>query len=317
MRILLLAAAILAIAYGAFRFAEQYGGLDRPEETATATEEAAEDAEIATTEPPSFDIVRVDRSGQAVIAGRAAPGASVTLYSDGAPIAETVADARGEWVVVVETPLKEGAQELTLSMTTPDGLTIASEQTVVITAPERPDEKPLVVLGEPGGASRILQSPTDPDEDLGPLALEAIDYDEAGSVIFSGRATPGTTVRVIANGQLVGETVADEAGRWSLSPPTVLLPPGIYTLQIDMIEADGRVSAVIELPFERAAIEDLEFTDGSVIVQPGNSLWRIARRLYGRGVQYTVIYEANKSQIRDPDLIYPGQVLATPEAEVQ
>jgi len=47
-------------------------------------------------------------------------------------------------------------------------------------------------------------------------------------------------------------------------------------------------------------------------VQPGNSLWRIARRLYGTGFGYTQIFEANKNRIADPDLIYPGQVFEVP-----
>ena len=51
---------------------------------------------------------------------------------------------------------------------------------------------------------------------------------------------------------------------------------------------------------------------GLVVVQPGNNLWNIARVLYGRGVRYTTIYEANREQIRDPDLIYPGQVFKAP-----
>ena len=48
-------------------------------------------------------------------------------------------------------------------------------------------------------------------------------------------------------------------------------------------------------------------------VQPGNSLWRIARRTLGQGLRYTVIYEANRDQIRDPNLIYPGQVFLIPQ----
>lgn len=44
----------------------------------------------------------------------------------------------------------------------------------------------------------------------------------------------------------------------------------------------------------------------------GDSLWRISRQLYGAGIRYTQIYEANRGQIRDPDLIYPGQVLVAP-----
>ena len=51
---------------------------------------------------------------------------------------------------------------------------------------------------------------------------------------------------------------------------------------------------------------------GQVVIQPGNNLWRISRVIYGRGVEYTVIYQANREQIRDPDLIYPGQIFSTP-----
>lgn len=52
---------------------------------------------------------------------------------------------------------------------------------------------------------------------------------------------------------------------------------------------------------------------GRIIIQPGNNLWKLSRVIYGKGMSYTVIYEANKSQIRDPDLIYPGQIFATPD----
>ena len=50
-----------------------------------------------------------------------------------------------------------------------------------------------------------------------------------------------------------------------------------------------------------------------LVVQPGNSLWRLARRTYGSGFSYTVIFDANKDQIGDPDLIFPGQVFALPK----
>ena len=50
------------------------------------------------------------------------------------------------------------------------------------------------------------------------------------------------------------------------------------------------------------------------IVHPGNSLWRIARRTYGSGLKFSVIYQANKDYIQDPDLIYPGQVFKLPSA---
>jgi nucleoid-associated protein YgaU len=51
---------------------------------------------------------------------------------------------------------------------------------------------------------------------------------------------------------------------------------------------------------------------GHIAIRPGQNLWTIARHAYGEGIRYTVIYAANRQDIRDPDLIYPGQVLALP-----
>jgi nucleoid-associated protein YgaU len=48
-------------------------------------------------------------------------------------------------------------------------------------------------------------------------------------------------------------------------------------------------------------------------VTRGDSLWRISRQRFGKGMRYTVIYEANASQIRNPNRIYPGQVLVMPQ----
>ncbi len=44
----------------------------------------------------------------------------------------------------------------------------------------------------------------------------------------------------------------------------------------------------------------------------GDNLWSISRRAYGRGLRYTVIFDANQGQIRDPNRIYPGQVFVLP-----
>jgi nucleoid-associated protein YgaU len=52
----------------------------------------------------------------------------------------------------------------------------------------------------------------------------------------------------------------------------------------------------------------------TVTVQPGFTLWGIARDRYGDGVLYVQVFEANRDKIKDPDLIYPGQVFSVPEA---
>lgn len=49
-------------------------------------------------------------------------------------------------------------------------------------------------------------------------------------------------------------------------------------------------------------------------VKKGDSLSKIAKREYGDAQQWRRIFEANRDSIKDPDLIYPGQVFRIPEA---
>jgi nucleoid-associated protein YgaU len=310
--VLLVAAIAAAGIYIATRPAADLDAQPVPEAREQTGSEAPRPQASSLT-PPSFDVVRVDARGNAVIAGRGAPGAEVALLANQSELTRTAITTAGEWVIILQNPLPTGTVELSLLMRTPDGQEVRSDQVVVVSVPASRDETPLVVLGRPGEASRVLQGPQD-GVGVGPLVLETVDYDENGAVIFSGRAEPNAGVRILANGEIVAETQANAAGRWSVAATTGF-EPGVYDLQVDQLDADGRVTAVIALPFERASREALSTGGERVVVQPGNSLWRIARRLYGDGFQYTVIYQANRDQIRDPDMIYPGQVLATPGEE--
>lgn len=261
---------------------------------------------------PAFDIVRVAPDGTAVLAGRAEPASAVVLMlMPEKELARVKTGADGNWSMVVNEPLPTGNQELYLLSFLPDGQKLRSKHTVVVSIPEGRDRLPLVVMGAPGSASRVLQDP-DHVPSSAELVLHTIDYDQSGGVVFAGEAKPGTTVRIIADGKLLGQVAVEAGGQWQMTSP-VPLAQGVHKLQVDQIEESGRVSAVLVLPFKREAVEMVTGkTVSTVVVQPGNSLWRIARHLYGQGIQYTVIYSANSDQIRDPDLIYPGQVLDVP-----
>ncbi len=304
--------ALLAV-LGYFLYSSQTETPQSPPGVSTQTTEtgAPTAPQISGVLPPSFDIVRVDPSGEAVVAGRAHPGSVAVLYANGQEIARETANDLGEWVMIVTTPLDEGAQELTLEMIH-DGRNITSEQVVVVAVPEREGEKPLIVLGQQGGASRVLQQPGD-GVMVGELSLDIVDYDQAGAVILQGRARPNARVRAYIDTRRIGDARADEDGRWTIKPGGAI-PPGIYSLRVDQIADDAKVSARVEVPFERVEPEQAMAASGQVVVQPGNSLWGIARRLYGEGIQYTVIYKANQAQIKDPDLIYPGQVFDVPSS---
>ncbi len=279
-------------------------------------------AETAFLVRPSFDVVRVSRDCTAVIAGRAAPGALVTVKTPEGEIGRVTADARGEWAMVPDLPLKGGTRELGLSAELPGQKAVESDSVVVVVVPDcRPGqpvsgEQVIAVLTPQHGASRLLQVPGDERglPQARGLSLDTVDYDEKGELVLSGRAAPNSTVQTYVNNQPVGTAIADAKGRWQLQLSEAV-PPGVYTLRIDQVEEAGKVASRLELPFSRASRAEIDFSAGNVVVQPGNSLWRIARRIYGEGPKYTIIYRANQDQIRDPDLIYPGQIFALPKPE--
>jgi len=319
-RIVLIFLLLIVLGFLAWKAAERYKIIEGPDpETITSgeTDKGGEPESIdadGASSLPSFDIVRVDRTGYAVIAGRAAANASVTIYANGDELATEQAENDGSWVIATDTPLEAGPVELSLTMTTVDGLTIRSEETILIYVPEREGDAPLVLRTTPGGATEVLQDPRDLPDGVGPLTLDVIDYDDSGAVIFSGRAEPLRVVQLFINDQPLGQTTSTEGRRWMIAPDAQIAP-GVYTLLVIQLDENGRPAYAIELPFERASAEDIQLRDGKVVVQPGNSLWRIARRAYGSGAQYTIIYEANVDRIRDPDLIYPGQIFDVPNDE--
>jgi hypothetical protein len=157
--------------------------------------------------------------------------------------------------------------------------------------------------------SVVLQKPTT-GESASSLSVDAIDYDDAGRLSISGQADKGALVQLYLDNKFLGRSTTGDDGRWSITPES-RIEPGLYTLRIDQVDTAGKVLARVTLPFSRA--EPLSPGAGRyVIVQPGNSLWRIARRTYGIGFQYTVIFDANAEQIADPNLIYPGQIFELP-----
>lgn len=316
------------------------------EKVATATEpvKQLEPAPAPTTEPaiaPTFDTVRVETGGETVIAGRAEPGAEVSAKLDGVVIATATASADGSFVMIPAKPLPLGTGTLSLE-TSKAGIVQASTTTVAVAVkPQGQGESTVAVLA-PDQPTKILQAPASPSNSV---ILDAVDYDAAGNIVFSGRSMPGTTVRLYVDNAMAGEVKSDDAGRWIFTG-TSSVTAGTHTLRADALGAGGAVSSRVELPFlrEQAAtvaaatpaveapkvgaapaatavavaaptpVTPAEKQPTKIVIQPGNNLWTISRNLYGYGRNYTVIYEANKDQIRNPRLIYPGQIITAPVA---
>ncbi len=292
--------------------------------------------------PPSFDIVRVSPTGEAVVAGQAEPGATVAVTSNGTEIGRVQADQAGQFVLLPAKPLPSGGQALELSAKTEQGAKMEAAAPVLVIVPERPAppsavaavSKPAlttkvepvpapvaapatagpqtgiaVLAGTDDAPVRVLQGPS---AGAGAkLGLEVVDYDQKGAIRFAGIAPPGSSTRVYVDNVAIGDAVADASGHWKLAPRDAM-SAGLHRLRMDQIGGDGSVAARLELPFERAQLTAQEVPQDRVVVQPKQNLWRLARRAYGQGIRYTEIFEANRDQIRDPNLIFPGQVFAMP-----
>ena len=161
------------------------------------------------------------------------------------------------------------------------------------------------------------------------VIIDAISYDAEGEVLLSGRGVVDQHIRIYVDNKPVKTRSIEADGTWSMDLQEI--DAGVYILRIDQLDSDGVVTSRTETPFQKetnqvakqmAALANNEVADSTpqigiglstVIIQPGYTLWAVARKTYGFGMQYVRIYHANKDQIRDPDLIYPGQIFKLPE----
>ena len=321
---------------------------DKKESSIATAEKKNTDAETNLKKykkKPSFDLVRVDPEGNVVIAGRSQPDARIEILDGNTVIGIVESDDRGEWVFVPEARLTPGARVLILKDVTKDDIFWESDNAVVLVVPEpgqniaglgeKVDGMPLAMVMPReeaiSEASRIFQAPkrkkqgnrekveprkekVDAVEEVRQprLALETIDYDDSGIVILSGLSNPNSIINVYLDNTLAGSVTAAPDGRWTIELKNTLKSRK-YMIRVDQVDLSAKVLERIELPFVKAPVIEATKERATVIIQPGNSLWRIAAKVYGSGFRYTEIYEANIDQIRDPNLIYPGQVFKIPD----
>ena len=155
----------------------------------------------------------------------------------------------------------------------------------------------------PGGAATLVQPPSPGGVPRsGDLAMSTLDYDDRGQVTITGQATAGASVRAYLDGTPVAEGRAGRDGRWQLTPDKPI-NPGTHTLRLDRLAK-----------FDRAPLAAPAAGEGRRLhVVRGDTLWNISRAHYGEGGRFTVIFAANREQIRDPNLIYPGQIFSLPK----
>ncbi len=199
-----------------------------------------------------------------------------------------------------------------------------------------PSAEPSAPAATPAPAAPAPAAEPPPVKTPAPVKVEAVEVEDGRKFFAAGSAEPGATLRVYLDDELVGDTKAMPNGRWLLEAD-VPVAPGRHAVRVDDVTGGGKVVTRSEVPYELAeelppaptdasgrgsaaagsgsAVVARESGPQSLIIRRGDNLWTIARRLYGRGIRYSTIYQANVDQIRNPDLIYPGQVFVIPEGD--
>ena len=307
--------------------------VSQPLEAAKPLEAAVEPPAIAAPVQPSFDIVRVEPSGDTVIAGRGAARSSVGLSEGPRVLAEAESDAEGQFVLIPP-PFRPGDHLLNLRIGS--GLEEALTS-LVVSVPMRSSDKTLATVIEADKPTRVLSET--PQAPPGVVTVRTVEAGQDGAFFASGLGPPGGAVRLYLNEAFVADVRAALDGSWTLRVERGM-SPGHYEVRADLVEEGGKVLSRAQAPFDYPRQEAGRYVPPvepaslapslaapeppapgvavvpeiqSVKVVRGDSLWRISQRVLGQGLRYTQIYEANSAQIRDPDRIFPGQVLVTPQ----
>ncbi len=480
-------------------FAGTDDGAPEPAKPAAAPADTAQSSSGA----PTFDVLRVEPDGSAVIAGKAQPGAKLEILSNGKVVARTTIDGTGDFAAVFDNPLPPGDHELVLRSTDANGKATQSEEVATVSVPDGKAGELLAMVAKPGKASRVLAMPeaappalkpqaapsqqpaatseTSANTAAAPLAgttapsaaapltssvqVTAVEF-EGSKIFVAGSAPAGSTVRALVDDTEIGKTTTEASGHFVIEGD-VDLAVGSHIITVEELNADGTAKVRVRVPFERpqtdqatvamqapstsssatttaapaenqstasdrAAFEKLradvakafgilsnlyrdqatpaldqaiagrsavviglkslsEFrtaaatepaftafagditakarqlltsveawpndvaaigkgiaslasrlselhitappapapqapagpqtfeqaplaeSQNSVIIRRGDTLWQISRRAYGQGVRYTTIYLANEDQIKNPDLIEPGQIFGVPK----
>lgn len=500
-------------------FAGTDDGAPVPEKPATAPTSAPAatpapaSAPVDAAKVPTFDVLRVEPDGSAVIAGKAVPGSRLEIVNNGQVIAQTTVEGSGDFVAVLDNPLKPGDHEIVLRSTGKDGATVQSQETATVAVPAQKNGELLAMVTTPGKASRLMSVPegapaentaqatppaatapaqpqteaaqngtttapssqtpaATPPSETAAIRVLAVEF-EGSKIFVAGSAPAGAAVRVLVDDKQIGNGKAEASGSFVIEGD-VDLAVGNHIVTAEALDAAGNVTVRVRVPFARpetdqatvamqkapaepsaaanaaaaqtpgavsdrsafealridvtkafsilsglykdgktpaleevaaaksataialrslsefrtAATADAAFTtfagdiatkaralftiidglpnnvaavgkqiagladrfaelnapapasanapsaqaqapttgpktfeqaplahsDSAVIIRRGDTLWQISRRVYGQGVRYTTIYLANQDQIKNPDLIEPGQIFGVPES---
>ena len=252
---------------------------------------------------PTFDIVRIEKDGDVVIAGRWLPHQNISIMVNNKIVATERTDYAGEFVYTTSTAWKPGNYTIALLGAEPE---VKSSDKVFVYISDAGVANSVSLLMTKEG-STLLQAPAMLRD--GDLAVSKIDYLDTGRIVVSGDGLPRLRVSLALDGEYMGFARVSDYRHFGLGADVGELESGKeYELAVRMHDGDGRTIGTVLHKFvmpEMTGDDDTYYT-----VRRGDCLWIIARNFLRRGVLFSVIAERNA--IQNPDLIYPKQLLQIP-----
>ncbi|MGA0542923.1 LysM peptidoglycan-binding domain-containing protein [Neotabrizicola sp. VNH66] len=306
------------------------------DEGAVVLQEAEPEIAAATAEiaPVTVETITYTPAGAVQLGGRGQPEAALRIYLDNAPAGELTVPATGLWLVTLgdtapglytlrvdqldaagkvtarfETPFRRETPEALAAAAAPEPEPVPEPRPEpVAAAPAEPAPAPDVaaktVSPEPVSAA---ESAAAPDAPVAPA-------EPAPAAPAGGQPDPAKTAAAEPTAVPVTPEVAPTAAMPEPAPATAPEPaalaepsPPVAVPAVPAAETAPQPAQVVAVPEPPAPPRPVTIT-----VQPGHTLWAIAKGELGEGVLYVQVFEANRDKIRDPNLIYPGQVFTIP-----
>ncbi|MCA0257243.1 MAG: LysM peptidoglycan-binding domain-containing protein [Proteobacteria bacterium] len=263
------------------------------------------------------------------VAGQTRPGVKLRAFAGNTLIGEGTADASGNFVVDGAVPLSPGDHMIVVELLDASGNVIV-KSSVPFNRPEGNQVAAVASggvvaadLGETGGKVSALR------ENVTKAFILLKSLFEGGKVpgkeeLAAARSATELALKALA--ELLPDSDASAAAKAQSAAASAAAAKALAALSALPSDASAvskalaSISASIDsvtkpAPAAPATAQQqapLAPSDNAVIIRRGDTLWQISRRLYGQGVRYTTIYLANQKDIRNPDLIEPGQVFTVP-----
>ena len=235
--------------------------------------------DVTPAAPLTIDLARVKPDGAAVFAGTAAANAKIRIFEGDILLGETVANANGEWVIVLEKSLAAGQHLISVAMERSDGTTEMADRSLAVEIYQDTETKPLVAL-LPETATEVpvlIQSPDDVDK--AKLAATASEATASEATASEATASEAIVVDPAKADAAMPETAAAAPGKAqansqiAASQIAALAPSAIVWRDASRILISGTSRGGV-----RVAVNDAKGQFGEALVL-ADGAWQVAGSL--------------------------------------